>query len=90
MGNPTRFGQMLVFATATDRDRPLTQNGFEVDQWDQGALTYLEDTERVEIWTGTEWKNVSTGPNYAVLEAGSPDPQPGDHLPDTLVFRKVV
>lgn len=81
---------MQVFAEEADRDRPATKNGWPVDQWEPGALSYIEATGRVEVWNGSEWLNVSTGPNYAVLEAGDPDPSPGDHLPDTLVFRKTV
>lgn len=90
MGAPVRFGEMQVFATEADRDRPLTtSNGFQVDQMEPGALSYIEDTGRVEVWNGSEWLNVSTGPNYAILESTDPDPSPGDHLPDTLVFRKL-
>ena len=86
---PVRGGQMQVFANEADRNRGLTRNGFPLTQWEQGDLSYVEATKRVEVWTGTEWTNVSTGPNYAVLEAGEPDPQPGDFLPGTLVFRKL-
>ena len=90
MTAPTRYGQYLVFATPEDRDRPATRNSFEVDQWEPGALTYIESTDTFEKYDGTDWVNITTGPNFAVLEAGAPDPQAGDHLPNTLVFRKLV
>lgn len=91
MSAPKRFGQMLVYENESDRDRPATTSGGSpVDQWDEGALTYVMSTGRLEVWNGTGWVNVTTGPNFAVLDAGDPDPQAGDFLPDTLVFRKLV